>query len=103
MQIYQAYLQIAETPALFTAMNGDTGEVYAELVPFDHTSAQAASDRGLRVVSAEFPTNLPRIAKEPTDYRCKWCDYAGLCWEGPKANLDSEPPQRWGGFGAPAQ
>lgn len=86
MNIYQAYLDIAENPSLFTAMNADTGEVYAELSPFDHANAQAASDRGARVVTAPTPEALPRIAKEPSDFRCKWCDYALTCW---KANLEN--------------
>ena len=81
MQIYQAYLEISETPALFTAFNGDTGEVYSELVPYDHTTAQACSDRGARVVTAARAEDLPRISKEPADFRCKWCDYADRCWK----------------------
>ena len=33
--IYQAYLATARAPALFTAINADTMDIYVELVPFD--------------------------------------------------------------------
>ena len=33
--MYQAYLQLHEHPALFTAVNADTMAIYAEAVPFD--------------------------------------------------------------------
>lgn len=81
MQLYMAYLEVGEHPGLFTAVNRDTGEIYAELVPFDQAAAQAASDRGARVVSTADPKEAPRVAREPTDFRCKFCDYADRCWE----------------------
>ena len=101
MHIYMAYLEITESPALFTAMNGDTGEVYAELVPFVALDAQAASDRGVRVVTAPNPESLPKIAKESTDFRCKFCDWSQRCWFSlpPSTSDGYEAPQTWGGFG----
>ena len=33
--IYQTYLELHEHPAIFTALNADTMEIYTELVPFD--------------------------------------------------------------------
>ena len=102
MQIYQAYLEITETPALFTAFNGDTAEVYAELVPFDHTTAQTCSDRGARVVQSSMPEDLPRIAKDAADFRCKFCDWRQRCWLSLPSNASDayETPQAtWGGFG----
>ncbi|HHK74729.1 MAG TPA: hypothetical protein ENJ57_06155, partial [Rhizobiales bacterium] len=48
--IYQAYMEpvvpgISANPALFTAINKDTAELYHELVPFDAALAQAMSDK----------------------------------------------------------
>lgn len=80
MQLYMAYLDLAANPGLFTAVNRDTGEIYSELVPFVAADAQAASDRGARVVSAFSPDELPRVAKDATDFRCKFCDFAERCW-----------------------
>lgn len=88
MQLYMAYLEVGENPGLFTAVNRDTGEIYAELVPFDQAAAQAASDRGARVVSTVDPTEAPRVAREATDFRCKFCDYADRCWK-PEAMIQA--------------
>jgi len=96
VQIYMHQFVIHENPALFTAINGNTGEIYAELVPFSPVAVQAGIDRGARVVSALSATELPRISKEPTDFRCKFCDYAIRCWA--KADEPSQPPSPtwWG-------
>lgn len=79
MQVYMAYMQIQH--AMFTAECQDTCEIFAEVVPFDPRAAQDASDRGVRVVSADSPTALPRIARSETDYRCRSCPYAETCWK----------------------
>ena len=85
MQLYMAYLDLTENPGLFTALNGNDGKIYAELVPFDPAAAQAASDRGVRVVSALTPDELPRVSNDPTNFKCKWCDFASRCHAEPEA------------------
>lgn len=95
MQLYMAYLDVGENPGLFTALNRDTGEIYAELVPFDQAAAQAASDRGARVVSTLKPEEAPRVAREATDFRCKFCDYADRCWEQPAGAAGVAPVNQW--------
>ncbi|MBL4766327.1 MAG: hypothetical protein JKY94_01140 [Rhodobacteraceae bacterium] len=87
LQIYMAYMKLHEHPALFTAINRNTGEIGYELVPFDEKCAQAASDRGLRVVSARAATELPRISSDKTAFACRFCDYKETCWS------ETEPAQ----------
>ena len=99
VQTYMAYLDLSANPCLFTAVNRNTGEIYAELVPFDALAAQTASDRGACVVSAMSPDELPRIGKDQTDFRCKWCDYAARCWEEKQASATAAP-WAWGGNNA---
>jgi hypothetical protein len=88
--LYQAYLDLPN-PALFTALNRDTQEIYAELVPFDAALAQSMSDRAVAVVRASDGQELlPREAAEPTSVVCKggmaaghWhpaCAWAQCCW-----------------------
>ena len=83
---YQAYMEpsipgISENPALFTAINKNTQELWFELVPFDGGLAQRMSDRAVRVIQAtEAGEQLPRIATEPGYYECKYCAWAGRCW-----------------------
>lgn len=99
MQLYMAYLDLADNPGLFTAENGNTGEIYAELVAFDAAAAQAASDRGVRVVTSRDPEELPRIATKATDYRCKMCDYPGRCWRSPEAAAERSAQWSFGNGG----
>lgn len=101
MQTYMAYLGLTEHPALFVALNKDTSEIYAELVPFDLATAQAASDKGARVVSAGEPEHLARIAADRSDFRCKFCDYAATCWKTP-ATLAGPVAAALPGWGTPA-
>jgi hypothetical protein len=87
--IYQAYLEpalpgVSEHPALFTAINKDTAELHHELVPFDATRAQAASDRAVRILRAtDAHELLPRIAQDPTHFECRFCPWAERCWRLP--------------------
>ena len=84
--IYQAYMEssipgISANPALFTAINKDTQELWCELVPFDGGLAQRMADRAVRVIQAtEAGEQLPRIATEPGYYECKYCAWANRCW-----------------------
>lgn len=87
--VYQAYMEpqvpgISAAPALFTAINKDTAELYHELVPFDAERAQTASDRAVRILAAtdtgEF---LPRISTTSEYFECRFCPWAERCWELP--------------------
>ena len=84
--VYQAYMEasvpgISANPALFTAINKDTAELHHELVPFDGGLAQAASDKGVRIIRAtEAGELLPRIAQSPDFHECRFCAWANRCW-----------------------
>lgn len=78
---YQAYSGLTDNPALFTAENGDTGDIYAEKVPFDAKLAQECTDRGVQVIQAsEAGERLPRPYASADFFKCRFCDYAGTCW-----------------------
>lgn len=88
--LYQAYLDLPN-PALFTALNRDTQEIYAELLPFDAALAQKMSDRAVEVVRASHAQEmLPREVATHTSVVCKggmaaghWhppCAWAQRCW-----------------------
>ena len=79
--VYQAYLDLHEHPALFTAINADTMEIYAELVPFDAALAQRMSDRAVKVISAtEAGELLPRGFVDATHFECRMCAWQDRCW-----------------------
>jgi hypothetical protein len=80
--LYQAYLELHEHSALFTALNADTMDIYAELVPFDAALAQRMSDRAVKVITAtEAGELLPRSFANSTHFECKFCPYAMRCWQ----------------------
>lgn len=80
-QLYMAYLDLTENPAVFTAVNSDNCEILHIEVPFDAEAAQAASDRAVMIIRATRAGELlDRIAKAPTDWRCKMCPHKDRCW-----------------------
>ena len=81
--IYQTYLALYDNPAIFTAVNADSMEIYTELVPFDAALAQKMSDRAVRVIQAtEAGELLPRSFAEASHFECRFCAYAQRCWGG---------------------
>lgn len=84
---YQAYMEgsvpgTSANPALFTAVNKDTAEIYHELVPFDAAMAQEASDRAVNLIRAtESGEWLPRIAVSEDHFECTFCPYRQRCWK----------------------
>jgi len=105
--LYQAYMEgsvpgIAKNPALLTAVNKDTAELYHELVPFDAALAQEASDRGVNILRAtDAQELLPRISTDSDYFECRFCDWKDRCW------ANSCNPLLWkpltGGTDAPFQ
>ncbi|MBG1252178.1 hypothetical protein [Burkholderia pseudomallei] len=79
--VYQSYLKLHEQPAVFTAVNADTMDIYAELVPFDAGLAQRMSDRAVKIIAAtEAGELLPRSFTDPSHFECKFCPWAERCW-----------------------
>ncbi len=80
--LYQTYLALFEHPALFTALNMDSMEIYVELVPYDAHLAQEASDKAVNIIQAcDAGELLPRVTNDPSYYECKWCPWADRCWK----------------------
>ena len=75
----QAYMGLSKlTRALYLAVNKDTDELYAERVEFDLLKARQIMARAKRIIeSNEAP---PKCADRETDYRCRLCGHADLCW-----------------------
>lgn len=86
--IYQAYMEasipgVSQNPALFTAINKDTQELWFELIPFDGGLAQRMSDRAVRVIAATDANELlPRFSTTPTHQECRFCSWQQRCWSG---------------------
>ncbi|MDF1794843.1 MAG: hypothetical protein P1U88_23250 [Thalassobaculaceae bacterium] len=94
-QLNMLYLGLHESPGLFTMKSADTQEIYAELIAFDPAAAQEASDRGVQVVKAASPEELPRIARDSTGFQCKICDHKKRCWSAAEAPAPARAPTNW--------
>ncbi len=81
--LYQAYMDLAETSAIFTARNRDTQQLYHEPVPFDAALAQKMSDKAVQIIQAsEAGELLPRITQNKSFWMCRFCEHAEKCWLG---------------------
>jgi hypothetical protein len=82
--IYQAYLNLTEHPAIFTATNADTLERLHLLLPFEAARAQEWSDRAVTVIRTTSSGELlPRDFDDPEDWRCRMCGHRERCWSLP--------------------
>lgn len=82
VQLYMGYLDKTELPALFTVLNADTMEIYAELVPFDVVACQAEIDRAAMILKAVHHKELmPRIAENQDAPACIFCKFKTACKE----------------------
>lgn len=80
--IYQAYMNL-QNPALFTARNRDSQELYHEAVPFDAALAQRASDKAVRIIrSVEGNVLSPRAFAREDHFQCRRCPWFQRCWHG---------------------
>ncbi len=81
--VYMAYMDLSDNPALFTAINADTMDIYAENIEFDPQLAQAVSDKGVRVLRAcDAGELLPRLSDDSSWFECKMCPYYQRCHHG---------------------
>jgi hypothetical protein len=77
----QAYLDITNHPAIFTAVNGNTMERLHLLHEFNAERAQAWSDRAVMIIEATRAGELlARMSEDPGDWRCRMCSHKDRCW-----------------------
>lgn len=85
VQIYMAYLDLTDHPAIFTVTNLDSGEQLHLLIPFDADEAQRMTDRAVLIVkSTDAGQLLPRAFADREHFQCKsMCAFAERCWSLP--------------------
>src|SRR5262249_12904081 len=80
--LYQAYLDVTDHPAIFTAVNANTCARLHVLHEFNAERAQAWSDRAVAVIRAtQAGELLPRLSDDQNDWRCKVCGHRERCWK----------------------
>jgi hypothetical protein len=81
VQLLMGELGLAQ--CLFSALNGNTMEIYHEVVPYKKSAHDNMIARAKRIVNAcALKEVLPRGHTKETDYRCRYCDYHERCWHG---------------------
>lgn len=83
-QIYMAHS--GATNCLYISINKDTSDLWFEIIDYSTPDAQSVSDRAVRVIQTKDPWEAPRVASQPEDFRCKWCDFKEECWAGKPAS-----------------
>lgn len=75
MTIYMGYTRMHR--AMYTVICKETDEIYTEWVHFDQVEFDRLVARAQRVIGAKEPP--PRITKDPSFYKCRWCDFHSVC------------------------
>lgn len=75
MQLYMRKMGLAV--ALYVAVNKNTDDLYAELVPLDSIIADQFLERGEKLVPMETPPE--KINKSPGFFKCRFCDHRPVC------------------------
>lgn len=95
VQVYMGYKDLQA--CLFTALNRDTGEIHVELVLFNARDCQDYIDKVVRLVKTQSPDEATKISKDPSDFRCKFCDFRQRCHstKQPTAPLPTNITPQW--------
>lgn len=95
VQIYMAYHDLES--CLFTCLNRDTGDIHVEVITLVVRDAQDYIDKAVRIVSSANPEEMGKIAKDPSSFACKFCDYQRRCHERgkPAAPNPEQPTPSW--------
>ena len=81
--LYQKFLGVDGSPAIFTAINVDTCERLHLLVPFNAGLTRATIMRAETVIAATRAGELlPRFTTNQDNWRCRLCAHYKRCWEG---------------------
>lgn len=89
LQSNMAHMGVEQT--LFSMLNLDNMKYYFELITLDPRHAQNLEDRAVRVIVSREPFELPRLGRAEDDFKCKFCDFFGQCWQGLKLPMPVEP------------
>jgi len=76
MQIYMRWAKLDR--AFYIVCCKDDDRLYGERVYFDKDLSDRLVEKGRRVIYT--PTPLEKLGESSTDFRCKFCDHADLCW-----------------------
>lgn len=63
--------------SLYMSTNKNDDDMHVEIVPLDFKRAAEVEEKARYIISQQVPP--PRISLNPTFWKCKGCDFAGVC------------------------
>lgn len=79
-QVYMDRFGLNENPALFSAVNMNTMEIYWESVDYNPAAVAQYNAKASRILNACLAGELlPRLSQDPAFYVCKMCDWCERC------------------------
>lgn len=86
-QIYMHYMKMDRH--YLTASTAGAREWTSVRTDYCKEDAEFYINRAHRIITSDTPP--PRIGRDQTDFKCKWCDHSAVCWEGaaPRINCRS--------------
>lgn len=80
VQMQSYMLEMGLWYALYVAVNKNTDELYAEIIMREDHVAHQFLERGEKIIFMQSPP--PRISSTPAFFKCKFCNYSGICHKG---------------------
>ena len=84
MQVYMHYMKL--TRAMYMAVNKNTDELYVERIKYEKKAALLLIRKAKDIIDADVPPT--GISKDPSFYKCKFCDHADACHQGQLAEVN---------------
>lgn len=81
VQVYMDRFNLRDNPALFSAVNSDTMEIYWESVTFAPMALEQLDAKAKRILQSCLNGELlPRVRQDPNYFSCKWCSWNKRCF-----------------------
>ena len=81
MQTYMYLMQVSR--ALYIAVNKNNDDLHVEFVDANTSVGTDILAKAERIISSIEP--MPQVSTNPSYYKCKMCDYHGICHKGEPA------------------
>lgn len=72
--------------ALYIIENKNDSELIVKIVELDWQLGEILVKKAADIISSNIPP--PKIAENPAFFECKWCNYAGICWNGEAVEIN---------------
>jgi hypothetical protein len=72
--------------AVYLSVDKDNDQLYCEVLPINHKRAAELEQKAYQIIFSADPP--PKIHDDPTWWKCKMCDFHGVCHRGEKPDVN---------------